>query len=432
MKIHSVNDAPSFSQSRQQSLFAEKYRRLIRGLGRGRIEWSLILACLLLSIIGIFFIYSAQLWSARAAPEAIPLWFKQVLWLVLGFSAYSIIASIDYKLWFENAHLVYAVSIILLLLLETPLGQTRYDARRWLDLKVFFFQPSEVAKIGVLIMTASILARSEIGAMDVSRIALLKVAIVTLVPMVLIFRQPDLGSTLIFPPVVLALLYAAKLAKNFFIATFLVLFLIISVLVWDSFEYQQFLKENDLSALEGRGKYEPHSWLPLRDYQRNRILAFMAPELIDPQGTNETWNLRQSLISVGSGGLYGKGWRQGTQARLGYLPQSVAHNDFIFSVLAEEKGFLASMFVLGLYTLIIGNGIRIAGIARDRFGMLLALGVSVIFMVHVFVNIGMTIGLMPITGLPLPFLSHGGSFLLSCCILQGLVQSVYRFRKDFS
>lgn len=432
MQAHSVNDAPSFSQSRQQSLFVERYRRLIRGLGRGRIEWTVLLGFLLLSVIGIFFIYSAQLWVARAAPAATPLWIKQIFWLLLGLGAYAVVASIDYKMWFENAHIVYAVAIVSLLLLWTPLGQTRYDALRWLDLKVFLFQPAEAAKIGVLVMTAAILARSEIGAMNVSLRALLKIAAVVFLPMVLIFIQPDLGSTLIFPPLVLSLLYASELAKNFFIAIIGLLLVIVVILAWDSIEYQRFLKEKSLSALEGRGKYEAHSWLPLKDYQRNRILAFIDAQLIDPQGTHETWNLHQSLISVGSGGLYGKGWAQGTQAKLGYLPQSVAHNDFIFSVLAEEKGFLASMLVIGLYTLIIGNGIRIAGIARDRFGMLLALGVSVILIVHVFVNIGMTIGLMPITGLPLPFLSYGGSFLLSCCILQGLVQSVYRFRKDFS
>ena len=128
----------------------------------------------------------------------------------------------------------------------------------------------------------------------------------------------------------------------------------------------------------------------------------------------------------------GKGWKRGTQAKLGYLPQSVAHNDFIFSVLAEEKGFVGSTVVVGLYALLLANGIRIAGMARDRFGMLLAVGVSVIFAVHIFINIGMTIGLMPITGLPLPFLSYGGSFVLSCCFLQGLLQSVYRYRRDFS
>jgi rod shape determining protein RodA len=153
---------------------------------------------------------------------------------------------------------------------------------------------------------------------------------------------------------------------------------------------------------------------------------------VDPKGIGVAYNLQQSLISVGSGGLLGKGWTEGTQAQLGYLPRTVAHNDFIFSVIAEEKGFLGSLTVLGLFGLVLFNGIRIAGSARDRFGTLIAIGVTVLFTVHVFVNIAMTIGLVPITGIPLPFISYGGSFVLSCCMLQGLVQSVWRFRKDFT
>ena len=123
---------------------------------------------------------------------------------------------------------------------------------------------------------------------------------------------------------------------------------------------------------------------------------------------------------------------QGTQAQLGYLPKAVAHNDFIFSVIAEETGFTGSSFVIGLFCLIIANGIRISGMAKDSFGSQLAIGISVLFLVHFFINIGMAIGITPITGLPLPFLSYGGSFVLSCFILQGIIQSIYRFRKDFS
>ncbi len=422
----------SFSQSRQDSVFASRYRRLIQGVGNSRIDWITPLCILVLGITGIFFIYSAQLWSAGVQPTPIPLWGKQIAWLILGLGIYVIISLINYKILFENAHIVYLSAIALLLMLWTPLGQTRYDALRWLDFKFFLFQPAEGVKIGTLILVASILARSKIGSVEVSLKALIKVAFVVFPPMVLIFIQPDLGSTLAFPFMTLSLLYVSKLSKKFFIVAFAIFVLMAGILAWDSFQYQKFLKENNLSAQEGKGRYEGKSWIPLKDYQRNRILSFIAPELIDPQGTHQTWNMRQSLISVGSGGLHGKGWAQGTQAKLGYLPQSVAHNDFIFSVISEEKGFLGGMFIMGLYAIIVSNGIRIAGIARDRFGMLLAVGASVIFMVHIFINIGMTIGLMPITGLPLPFLSYGGSFLLSCCILQGLIQSVYRFRKDFS
>jgi rod shape determining protein RodA len=190
------------------------------------------------------------------------------------------------------------------------------------------------------------------------------------------------------------------------------------------------MESHSYSYISDRGKYEPHTLVPLHDYQRNRIISFVAPDKIDPMGIG--WNQRQSLISVGSGGLMGKGWTEGHAGQLGYLPRSVAHNDFIFSVIAEEKGFLGSLTVLGLFGIVMFNGIRIAGLARDRLGTVIAIGVTMLFAVHVFVNIAMTIGLVPITGIPLPFISYGGSFVLSCCLLQGLVQSVWRFRKDFA
>ena len=176
--------------------------------------------------------------------------------------------------------------------------------------------------------------------------------------------------------------------------------------------------------------YEDRALLPLRDYQRNRLMVSIQPALVDPTGTGAGWNARQSRQAVGAGGPWGKGFGKGLQSQLGYLPRSVAHNDFIFAVLAEERGFVGAVMVIGLFGGLLANGLRIAGAARDRLGMLLAVGVTVIFLVHVFINIGMTIGLTPITGLPLPFLSYGGSFLLSCCFLQGIVQSVYRHRRE--
>ena len=135
-------------------------------------------------------------------------------------------------------------------------------------------------------------------------------------------------------------------------------------------------------------------------------MSFVAPEAVDPRGIGASWNYRQSKQAVGTGGPFGKGYTQGDQAQLGYLPRSVAHNDFIFAVLAEEMGFVGAALVTGIFVVLTGNTLRIAGGARDRFGLLLATGVSVIFMVHIFVNIGMTIGMMPITGLPLPFVSY--------------------------
>jgi rod shape determining protein RodA len=228
---------------------------------------------------------------------------------------------------------------------------------------------------------------------------------------------------------VFSMLYVSKLSTRFFAAALAAFLVTVGLVAWDTLSYKNFMEEHGYSFMSDKGNYEAHSLIPLHDYQRNRIISFVWPDKVDPMGVG--WNQRQSLISVGSGGLVGKGWTEGTQAQLGYLPRSVAHNDFIFSVIAEEKGFLGSLTVLGLFGLVLFNGIRIAGIARDRYGTLLALGVTVLFAVHVFVNIAMTIGLVPITGIPLPFISYGGSFVLSCCLLQGLVQSVYRFRKDF-
>lgn len=378
---------------------------------------------LLLTTVGIFFIYSAQIYTGRSQ------YIMQMIWLLLGTVTYLTVSLIDYRFFLKHSHWLYLGSILLLLLLWSPLGESHYGARRWLDLRFFSYQPSEAAKLGSLIIVASLLARSKIGNVRQSLQVLFWVAAVVFLPMLLIFLQPDLGSALVIPPMVFALLYVSQLPKSFFAISFGLFLLAITLVSVDIYRYNHFLEERDISPTAQLGAFEPHSWLPMRDYQRNRILSFVAPGKVDPMGIG--WNLSQSLISVGSGGLTGKGWQEGTQAKLGYLPRAVAHNDFIFSVLAEEKGFLGSSFVIALFGVILCNGIRIAGMARDRFGVLLALGVTMIFSVHILVNIGMTIGLMPITGLPLPFLSYGGSFLLSCCLLQGLVQSVYRHRKNF-
>ncbi len=390
---------------------------------RERYDWISPLSILALGTTGVFFIYSAQLATGRGQ------WMQQVVWLVAGAALYCALALIDYKFWLKYAHWAYIICLAPLLLLWTPLGVTRLGATRWVDFGPISLQPSETAKVGILIMCASILARSEIGSVRESLAVLVKLALAAGLPSLLILGQPDLGSALVIPPMAFALLYVSNLSQRFFLAALAAFLLVVGIVSLDTYRYLRFLEAHDLSPTTDKEAYKPHALLPLHDYQRNRLLAFIAPERIDPMGIS--WNLRQSLISVGSGGFSGKGWTEGTQARLGYLPRAVAHNDFIFSVIAEEKGFLGSISVLGLFGVVLWNGIRIAGLARDRFGTLLAIGVTVLFAVHVFVNIAMTIGLVPITGIPLPFISYGGSFVLSCCVLQGLVQSVYRFRKEF-
>ena len=395
---------------------------------RMRYDFINPLSILLLCSIGILFIYSAQYTNGGSD------WKKQLLWVGMGFGLYTLVALINYKLFLRFAHFLYAGGIFGLLLATkiSPVSVEMMGARRWVDVGITIVQPAEAAKIGTLIMAASILARSEIGTIANSIVVLIKIAAVFLVPMLLIFLQPDLGSSLVFPPMIFALLYISRLSEKFFLASFAVFAMAVGVLAVDIYGYSQHLKlqrEGPAAQVATIGEYK--SLLPIHNYQRDRILTFVAPEVVDPEGTGASWNAKQAMISAATGGATGKGLLKGTQAQLGYLPQAVAHNDFIFSVVAEETGFLGSAFVVGLFCLMVANGIRIAGLSKDRFGMQLAVGVSVLFLVHFFINIGMTIGITPITGLPLPFLSYGGSFVLSCFFLQGFVQSVYRYRKDY-
>ncbi len=378
-----------------------------------------------LGAFGIAFIFSAQL------PVQGQGWLAQLAWLVLGSVLYVAVSMIDYQFWLGVAHWFYALCLVPLVLVLIPgIGTEVYGSRRWIHIGPASFEPSETAMIAVLLITASLLVRSEIGTVKQSLGVLGKLALAVGIPMLLILKQPDLKSAIVLPPMVFSMLYVSRLSGRFFAGALAAFLVLIGVVALDTWRYLDFMESNGYSLQSDKGLYETHTWVPLHDYQRNRILSFVDPDKIDPMGIG--WNQRQSLISVGSGGLTGKGWTEGTQARLGYLPRAVAHNDFIFSVIAEEKGFLGSITVLSLFGLMLFNGIRIAGLSRDRFGTLLALGVTVLFMVHMFVNIAMTIGLVPITGIPLPFISYGGSFVLSCCFLQGLVQSVYRFRKDFA
>ncbi len=384
-------------------------------------------ACIVgLSLFGLFFIYSAQL--SRDESD----WVKQLAFLGMGAVIYITTALLDYRIWLKYAHFVYFLALIFLLLVLIPgIGTTHgMGARRWLGLPgLSAFQPSEFAKIALIFAVASILTGSKLGTVKDSLQVLIKLALAVGIPMLLIIAEPDLGSALAIAPVVFAMLFVSNLSMRFFAAALGAFALLVGVVALDVWNYARFMERNHLDYSRDRGTYEKHSWLPLKDYQRNRVLAFAMPDKVDPMGIG--WNSRQSMISVGSGGLTGKGWTEGTQAKLGYLPPAVAHNDFIFSVIAEERGFLGSIIVIGLFGVVLWNGLRIAGLARDRFGALLALGVTVLFTVHVFVNIAMTIGLVPVKGIPLPFISYGGTFVLSCCLLQGLVQSVYRFRRDF-
>jgi rod shape determining protein RodA len=237
-------------------------------------------------------------------------------------------------------------------------------------------------------------------------------------------KEPDLGSALILLPVGLTMLFVAGVPPRYIntlvgASGILVALILIDVL------------------------FAPPQWqLKLEEYQKRRLLVYFGLDGASANATaaqkaearrqqrNYSYNVDQALISVGSGGLMGKGWREGTQNALGYLPRAVAHNDFIFSVIAEEKGFMGSVTVVALYSVLLFTGIRIAGQARDRLGKLLAVGVVAMIFSHVFINIGMNIRLMPVTGVPLPLLSYGGSSVLCSLIAAGILQNVYIHRRS--
>ena len=249
-----------------------------------------------------------------------------------------------------------------------------------------------------------------------------------LLPFVLILKEPDLGSALVLLPTGLAMLFVAGTPAALSCCACLAASGILGALfVADVL-------------------FAPPNWqIKLEDYQRRRLLVYFGKEYPPPPGASkaererlrkqqfdDSHNVRQALISVGSGGLTGKGWRQGTQNALGYLPRPVAHNDFIFSVIAEEKGFVGSVIVLTLYGVVLFTGIRIAGQARDRLGKTAWRWAScTLLFSHVFINIGMNIRIMPVTGVPLPLLSYGGSSVLGSLIAMGMLQNVYIYRKAY-
>ncbi|MEJ6524280.1 MAG: FtsW/RodA/SpoVE family cell cycle protein [Opitutales bacterium] len=401
------------SGKKKTDLFIEKESR-----------WEVFspISLLVLCTMSVLFIRSAQAYTGGNQ------WKMQALWIIIGFLIYMVVSLLDYHFWMRFAHVFYVIGVASLLLVF--LWPEKYGSQRWIDFGIFKIQPSEFAKIVTLILGASIMSRSEIGILKDSLKGIFKLGICFACPMFLIFKQPDLGSTLVFPPIAFSLLYVARIPYRFFVATALLFVVIIGVLGYDVFRYYQYKSENP-NPQEAIVAYEDTTLIPLKDYQRKRILTFLAPEVMDPNGIGSNWNRIQALIAVATGGITGKGLGNGMQAKLGYLPSAVAHNDFIFAVLAEESGFVGGIIAIGAFFLLIFGCLKVASKASDRFGAMLAIGVSILLMTHVFINIGMTIGITPITGLPLPFLSYGGSFLISCFILLGLVQSVYRHRKEF-
>lgn len=394
---------------------------------RGKaVDLSMVVAILALMCIGVTFIFSAAYAneSARNLPLFNQLYFRQVLWYTIGTGAALFICFVDYRSWARWSLVGYWLVIILLLMVLIPgVGLTRYGARRWIDLGFFQLQPSEFAKIAIIFAQANFLSRppEELRQLRV----FLKSLGMTAIPFVIVLLEPDLGSALVLFPITFVIMFVAGVPKSFLVKLIGGGMILVTLLLVDIL-------------------FAPPGWqIKLEEYQRHRLLTYFgisfAPKDATPEQRKKAedlqrakgYNVEQALISVGSGGLTGKGWRQGTQYSLGFLPRAVAHNDFIFSVIAEEKGFVGSALVIVLYTVILFSGIKIAGQARDRLGKLLAVGVVAMLFSHVFINIGMNIRLMPVTGIPLPLLSYGGSSVLCSLIAIGILQNVYMYRRSY-
>jgi len=388
------------------------------------LDWLQIAAVLGLMCIGAAFIYSAS--SSNESSVTLP-WFKQfhskqIIWYIAGILGAVVISLIRYQVLVRWSLVLYWLTILLLLAVPL-LGKEIYGAKRWIDVGPLRIQPSEFAKISFILVQAHFLSRP----VDELRIGgnFAKSLAMTALPFLLILKQPDLGSALVFLPIAFTMLYAAGTPKAYLVKIVGVTMVLMSLLVVDVLFAPKNLR------------------IPLEEYQRQRLLVFFGRDFASPDATPEerkekralqkskSYNVEQALISVGSGGLTGKGWRQGTQNVLGFLPRTVAHNDFIFSVIAEEKGFVGSVTVLTLYGVILFTGIRIAGEARDRLGKLLAVGIVALLFSQVFVNIGMNIRIMPVTGVPLPLLSYGGSSVLCSLLAIGILQNIYIYRKVY-
>jgi rod shape determining protein RodA len=383
-----------------------------------------------LMVLGTLFVYSATMVNPSEALKSWydQTWFHQIVWYTLGIGAGVVLCLLDYHTLARWSFVVYWATILCLVAVLIPhVGSMRFGARRWIDLGFFQFQPSEFAKLAFILAAANFLSRP----IDELRQPAIfwKGMGLMLLPFVLILKEPDLGSALVLLPTGLVMMYVAGTPRSYLLKLVGVVGVLATLFL--------------VNVL-----FMPPGWwqVPMQQYQRDRLLVYFgrdythfAPRNAKPEELqrlrrkqlDDEYNVRQALISVGSGGLAGKGWRQGTQNALGYLPRAVAHNDFIFSVIAEEEGFVGSVIVITLYAVVLFTGLRIAGQARDRLGRLMAAGVVTLIFCHVFINIGMNIRLMPVTGVPLPLLSYGGSSVLGSLIAMGLMQNVYIHRKGY-
>lgn len=360
---------------------------------RGRqYNLAIIWIMLALTFIGIFNLYSAT----YGIESESHFWKTQIIRFFIGAAVATAIFFVHYRVLERFAYAAYATNILLLILVLV-VGRNILGAKRWIDVGPFSLQPSEFMKITIAWTLAKYFHDDQQRSSYNLRNLFVPILLV-LLPVLLVMAQPDLGTALII------------------LATALVIFLFVKIdakLLW--------------TAIVAAIILMPVAYkFVLKDYQRQRIITFINP-YADPRGAG--YNSIQSMIAVGSGGLTGKGFRQGTQSQLRFLPEH--HTDFIFSVYSEEYGFLGSIVLLGLFVAFISQALKIAYTSNDKFGMLFSVGITTIFFFHVLINIGMTAGIMPVVGVPLPFLSYGGSFLLACLFAVGILANIANKKSMF-
>lgn len=430
-----------------------------------RLDFSLIIVVSLVAAIGCLMIYSGGFDPIEGVNSG--LYKRQILWFIIGFVLMLAATFINYRQLFDYAPYIYA-AFLLVLLFTTLFGSEIRNTRAWLNFYFFSIQPSEFMKLAVVIMLGWILDQLERDLKQFHK--LLLPFIILMVPVIIIFKQPDFGTAVIFFPILVTMLFVGGADVSHLFS--IILIAVIAFVLPMAITYSEWVGEEELGvflnfcrdtsrllALAGillasaaiafilnriypkkifRRIYMPCGVLSFgllfsviiqnffKLYQKKRILVFLNPDL-DPQGSG--YNIIQSKIAIGSGGFLGKGFLQGSQSQLGFLPEKTS--DFIFSVVAEEWGFVGAVALILLLAFIVFKGIQTALSAKDKFGALLAGGITSIFFFHILINIGMVIGIMPVTGLPLCFVSYGGSNLLMCMIGVGLLLNINLHRHAY-
>jgi rod shape determining protein RodA len=347
------------------------------------IDWGMLVIVLIICALGV-----VQIFSAAIGTQWQDAWWKQIIWVVVGLFLMWVCTAVDYHTLMTRVWALYVLSLILLLAVLVA-GKQAFGSTRWIPLAPgFHLQVSEFVKLVIILLVARFM--TELRGDNLETRDLLKVMALVVVPMLLVIKEPDLGTALTYLPILAVGAVLAGLNWRYLVVAAVIVVLVLPV----GFHF-------------------------LQPYQKARLVSFMNPEG-DPRGTG--YQVIESKIAVGAGGMWGKGVAHGTQTQLRFLP--VPHTDFIFSAFAEEHGFVGVVVVLALYFMLLMQIVKNAQTAPDRAGMYICMGVAALVLFHVLVNVGMVVGRMPVTGIPLPLMSAGGSSMLSIFLMLGLVNNV--------